>query len=225
MWTSSKPGLSKSISLLDNIDRVEGKLGLNVSALVPGIARLTEYESIGLPPIISSLLSSGQGQQKQSEPDKNTTIETVGSQKLLGQIDASRVDYRAVANVDESLSVDRIETTKLVSFLIATLNRDFVHAQAAERLIHLSEPVSHLIEVSDVETLKLVTTSGLVCSLITSAGVHPGDGLHFIPFAGDDMPRFNIFLFNETKRQAFHEDVEEVHAFSDYATSRLGSMA
>ena len=242
------------------VDHVGQALDL-INSLPEALAARTgiRRRTIGLPPIISSLLSSGQGQQKQSEPDKNTTVETIGSQKLLGQIEAHRVDYGAVASVDESLSVDGVETTKLASYPFgmvctqsmaerlgtagmtslhpedlamlpgdvpfATLNRDFVHAQAAERLIHLSEPVSHLIEVSDVETLKLVTTSGLVCSLITSAGVHPGDGLHFIPFAGDDMPRFNIFLFNDTKREAFHEDVEEVHAFSDYATSRLGSVA
>ena len=238
------------------VDHVGQALDL-INTLPEALAERTRIRrrTIGLPPIISSLLSSKQGQY---EPDKNTTVETIGSQKLLSQIEAHRVDYGAVASVDESLSVDGVETTKLASFPFgmvctqsmvdrlgtagmtslhpedlsmlpgdvpfATLNRDFVHAQAAQRLIHLSEPVSHLIEVSDVETLKMVTTSGLVCSLITSAGVHPGDGLRFIPFAGDDMPRFNIFLFNDTKREAFHEDVEEVHAFSDYATSQLGSV-
>ena len=28
------------------------------------------------------------------------------------------------------------------------------------------------------------------------------------------MPRFNILLFNDTKREAFHEDVEEVNALA-----------
>lgn len=214
---------------------------------------------IGLPPIISSLLESHQEQRSECASKSDTTVEVEGSQKLLEQIKAHHVDYGAVASVDENLSVNEVETTKLASFPFGmvctqtmvdrlgtagmtslhpedmallpgdvpfvTLNHDFVHAKAAQRLIHLSEPVSHLIEVSDVETLKMLTASGLVCSLITSAGVHPGDGLRFIPFTGQDMPRFNIFLFDDTKREAFHEDRQEVQAFRDFATKRLGSMA
>ena len=77
--------------------------------------RLTTYGSIALPPIVSSLPSSGQGQQEQCEPDKNRLVETIGSQKLLSQIEAHRVDYWAVASVDEPLGVDGVETTKPAS--------------------------------------------------------------------------------------------------------------
>lgn len=214
----------------------------------------TRVRNIGLPPIISSLLSIGGG-VAWTDDSSELSFQAVGSQKLLGEIEEHKVDYGAVASIDESLSVSGVEMTKLASYPFGmactegmverlgtqgmttlrpedliklpqdipfvTLNRDFVHSRATERLMRLSEPVSHLIEVSDVETLKMITTSGLACSLITSAGIRKSDGLRFIPFTGGNMPRFNVFLFNDTSRPAYEVDQQEVRDFSSFASERL----
>lgn len=235
--------------VLNEINTIPRILGGDFSPKVRGV---------GLPPIISSLLSTQSGQDC-SSVRPNITLHNVGSQKLLTEIAAHKVDYGAVASTEESLNVDGVEITKLASYpfgmactegmverlgtqgmtslrpedlsklppdiRFVTLNRDFVHAQATERLIRLSEPVSHLIEVSDVETLKMITTSGMACSLITSAGISKSDGLRFIPFTSDDMPRFNVFFFNDTSRPAYELDKDEVRVFSSFASERLAKAS
>lgn len=232
---------------------------LDVINTIPNIINnRLQVRRIGLPPIISSLLSCQPGQDCPPTAP-NVSLYNVGSQKLLSEIAAHKVDYGAVASTKESLSVDGVEVTKLASYpfgmtctegmverlgtqgitslrpedllklppdiRFVTLNRDFVHAQATERLIHLSEPISHMIEVSDVETLKMITTSGMACSLITSVGISKADGLRFIPFNGDDMPRFNVFFFNDTSRPAYEFDGQEVRSFSSFASERLAKAS
>ena len=119
---------------------------------------------------------------------------------------------RLIEAAGEGRRFDFADGALLEGLRFVTLDEDYVHAQTATVFLEHTVEKSRLIEVSDVGAMRAIIASGVAVGLMARLAV-PQDGrFGFLPLAGDPLPDFDVYIFNDTIRAAETMAIEEAAA-------------
>lgn len=224
----------------------------SVSRKIDELAEPDVYR-VGLPPIVSAyLLGSLTIETLAARVGADLSVSSVGSQRLLAEIEQHRIDFGAIATAGRAPHIGGIETVKVASFpfLLAvsashvlsasgsmsfdivarqpglrfvTLSRDFVHSQAAGSFLRERIAASRIIEVADIGAMKTVIASGIAVGLVASVAVTNDPRFHLIPLTQTDLPTFDVYLFNDVSRDAPSSHDAGVQAFIELVGENIGT--
>ena len=96
-----------------------------------------------------------------------------------------------------------------------TLNEDYVHSKAANVFLSRTVDSSQLIEVSDVGAMRAIIASGVAVGLMAQLAVPKDSRFSFLPVAGDLLPSFDVYAFNDTVRSHGHQRADGSQIFFD----------
>ena len=242
-------------SILRQIDT----LCTDVAAVEHGGTDAAHSYTVGLPPIISAYLLGDESiDDLSSRLHGEVSVRSVGSRRLMEQIERHTVDFGAVATVSNrpdiagirsfriasfpfmlaysadnppSTLIDRRtfdfgDTTLLQSLRFVTLSDDFVHSKAVSRLLRARIDLAQLIEVGDVNTMKMIIESGLAVGVLASVAIEQDKHLAVMPVHGVTLPTFDVYVFSDETRDAsmgrLAEHTAGARAFLDIIGRNLG---
>lgn len=116
---------------------------------------------------------------------------------------------------------DFADTALLSQMRFVTLSEDYVHAKVANAFLSRTIDPSQLIEVSDVGAMRAIIASGVAVGLMARLAVPKDDRFGFLPLAGDPLPSFDVYGFDDTVRSSGHERADGPQVFFDIMRHEL----